>query len=956
VSCSHSPPPALSLNGMQTRVTAILVARSGAAYLERTLSGLARQTRAPDSIVAVDAGSSDRSAELLAASGPTQLVTTSGRADFGSAVARALTVAAPSESENEWLWLLAHDNAPQPAALAALLGAVEIAPSVAVAGPKLMRWNEPDVIAEYGETMTYYGASIPLVEGELDQAQHDMRSDVLGVAAGGMLVRRSLWTALGGFDPGLPSVDAALDFSVRARLAGYRVIVVPGAKVASDGGPEAFGRRSVSDRRRASTRRAAQLHRRLVYAPAAVLPLHWLSLLPLAIVRAVGQVLAKRPGAVGGELGSALSAAFGGSHIGPARRALKRTRRLGWASITPLRMPPAAVRERRAQARDAERSENAVVSHEDRAGFVAHGGLWVVALAAIIGLISWGPLLGAPSIAGGSLLPLSGTVAELWAHVGYGWRNIGVGFTGAADPFAYLLAVLGTITFWSPSFSIVLVYLLALPLAALGAWFAARRFTNRRSLPSIAALLWAVAPPLAGALSGGHLGAVIAHLLLPWLVLAVLSAPRSWSASAAAGLLFAGVAASAPLIVPALVIALLAWIAARPKSSHRLLGVPIPALALFAPLIVQQVMRGNPLGLFAEPGVPAPEAASSPLHLALLSPSGGLDGWAEVARSFALPGVSAIIIVAALLAPVGVLALLALFVPGSRRAIPALLLALLGFATAVLSAHLMVAHVGSTVVPIWPGAALSLFWLGLVGGALVGLDALARFAVPVGILSAVTTTLLVLPTLGAIYLQTASVEAGSRILPAVVTVEAEGHPGVGTLVLTPQADGGLSATMQRGSGSTLDDQSTLAATSTASDATARRIATVAGNVASRSGFDAKPELTSLSIGFVLLTPDASALHKRTSEALDSNALFSPVGVTENGLLWRFQGLASESSSTPVGNTGSLLGTLILVGQGIVFGMTLLLGIPTARRRRALAVSGSNPGQPAATFDADGEND
>jgi len=904
----------------------------------------------------VDAGSTDTSAELLAASAPTQLVTTTGKVDFGSAIERALTVAAPAESVNDWLWLLAHDNAPQAAALEALLSAVEIAPSVAVAGPKLMRWDEPDVIAEYGETMTYYGASIALVEGELDQAQHDVRSDVLGVAAGGMLVRRTLWTALGGFDPALPSVDAALDFSIRARLAGFRVVVVPGAKVSTDGGPEMFGRTAVSDRRRASTSRAAQLHRRLVYAPAAALPFHWLSLLPLAIIRAIGQLLAKRPGAVGGALVSALSAAFGGSRIGPARRGLKRTKSVGWASIAPLRMPPSAVRERRAQARDAERTHTTVVVTEARAGFVTHGGLWIVLLAGIIGLISWGSLLGAPSLTGGALAPLSDTVQQLWSHVGYGWREIGVGFIGAADPFTYLLAVLGSIAFWSPSFSLVLVYLLALPLSALGAWFAARRLSTRPALPALAAFLWAIAPPLTAALSGGHLGAIIAHLLLPWLVLAALTAPRSWAASAGAALIFAAIAASAPSLVPALVIALLAWIVARPKSVHRLLGIPIPAIALFAPLIVQQVLRGDPLALFADPGVPAPTASASPLHLVLLSPSTGLDGWAAVAASFGLPGVSAFVIVAALLLPVGVLALLALFVPGSRRAIPSMVLALLGFATAVASSHLQVSHLGSAAVPVWTGAGLSLFWLGLVASMLVALDALGRFAVPIGILSAVTATLLVLPMLGAVLLETTPVEAGARILPAVVTAESEEHPRVGTLVLTPQPDGGLAATLQRGSGSTLDEQSTLAATSTASDATSRRVATVAGNLASRSGFDAGGELTKLSIGFVLLTPDDTAVHKRASEALDSNALFAPVGATDNGLLWRFGGLSDEKTIATVGNTDTALGSLILVGQGIVFGMTLLLGIPTARRRRRRAVSGSNPGEPADTFDGDGEND
>ena len=67
----------------------ILVARSGAAHLERTLAGLARQTRRPDAIVAVDAGSTDRSAELLAASGPVQLVTITGTQDADDEPERA---------------------------------------------------------------------------------------------------------------------------------------------------------------------------------------------------------------------------------------------------------------------------------------------------------------------------------------------------------------------------------------------------------------------------------------------------------------------------------------------------------------------------------------------------------------------------------------------------------------------------------------------------------------------------------------------------------------------------------------------------------------------------------------------------------------------------------------------------------------------------------------------------
>ena len=138
---------------MQPRVTAILVARNGAAYLGRTLAALNSQSRRPDTIVAVDAGSKDETGALLAASGPTQFVTASAKLSFGSSVAHAVHVALGTPAEDEWLWLLTADSAPDRDALARLLGAVEIAPSVAVAGPKLMRSDEPDMIARYGESI-----------------------------------------------------------------------------------------------------------------------------------------------------------------------------------------------------------------------------------------------------------------------------------------------------------------------------------------------------------------------------------------------------------------------------------------------------------------------------------------------------------------------------------------------------------------------------------------------------------------------------------------------------------------------------------------------------------------------------------------------------------------------------------------------------------------------------------
>ncbi|WP_165070543.1 glycosyltransferase family 2 protein, partial [Marisediminicola senii] len=78
---------------MQQRVTAIVVARSGADFLPRTLASLQTQTRAPDQVIAVDAGSTDTSRELLSELDTPHLVAAGNRATFGEAVATGVRVA-----------------------------------------------------------------------------------------------------------------------------------------------------------------------------------------------------------------------------------------------------------------------------------------------------------------------------------------------------------------------------------------------------------------------------------------------------------------------------------------------------------------------------------------------------------------------------------------------------------------------------------------------------------------------------------------------------------------------------------------------------------------------------------------------------------------------------------------------------------------------------------------------
>jgi len=254
-----------------------------------------------------------------------------------------------------------------------------------------------------------------------------------------------------------------------------------------------------------------------------------------------------------------------------------------------------------------------------------------------------------------------------------------------------------------------------------------------------------------------------------------------------------------------------------------------------------------------------------------------------------------------------------------------------------------------------PGTGLSLYWLGLVGAVVVALDALGTARVVVGIAVLLTSGAAVAPLLVAPALGTAAVaKSDARLLPALVTAEAIAHPGVGTLVLDPQQDGSVAAIVDRGRGTTLDRTSTLWSTRTSVDDSARALATLAGNLSSRSGFDPVPALGTFHVEFVLLPPageGATAVRQRLAESLDATAALSPVGETPVGTLWR---VPSYSDAPDPGTVLTKPAVGILIAQGLVVALAMLLAIPTARRRRVVTEA-PQPGEDAADTFAEDDN-
>ncbi|MFT4230535.1 MAG: glycosyltransferase, partial [Microbacterium sp.] len=220
----------------RNRVHAILVVRPdgrapASAHLKHTLAAVREQSRPADALTIVLCGSDDRAAEHAAAAGADDVVT----APAGTSYADAVRLASPRIPADAAVWLLAQDTAPEPDALALLAGTVELSASAAIAAPKLVHWDDRTRIVSLGVTMTRLGRSVTLAEGEYDQGQHDTDEDALGADVRGLLVSGETWLALRGIDPALAGADEGLDLGVRARLAGQRVALVPGARVAVAG-------------------------------------------------------------------------------------------------------------------------------------------------------------------------------------------------------------------------------------------------------------------------------------------------------------------------------------------------------------------------------------------------------------------------------------------------------------------------------------------------------------------------------------------------------------------------------------------------------------------------------------------------------------------------------------------------------------------------------------------------
>jgi GT2 family glycosyltransferase len=962
-------------------VTALLVSHDGARWLPAVLAGLVGQTHPVDRVLAVDTTSRDDSVALIRealgsagldeASGRLALDVVPGSTSYPAAVRRALELAPAADTDDEWLWLLHDDSNPEPTALAELLSAAAAHPDAAILGPKLREWPSLRRLLEVGLTITGTGhRETGLERGEYDQGQHDEVREVLAVNTAGMLVKRRVLEALGGLDQELPIFGNDIDFGWRAALAGHRTLVVPQAVVFhAEAAHRGVRRTPLTGRHTHYQERRAALFTSLANVSSRALPWQYVRLFLGSLLRVLGYLGVRSVGEALDELAAVLSVHGRPGQVLAARRERASRREGEPADVRRLLAPAwlpyrhgldfvtdlasaatsqaADVAERRRIAKTPEavlaREQRRASAEDDEDAYLTDTGLVarfftnpvavVLVLFGVLALLAGREAFG--SITGGALSPVPAAAGDWWRLHTATWLPLGTGTDVPAPAYVLPFALAASVMLGHTGAVISALMLLAVPVAAWGAWRLLKvvgRLVDPFGLPRWlvvwGALTYALVPVTSGAWGEGRFGTVAVAALLPWAAHAALGfvdpdRDRRWRAAWRTALLIALAAAFVPgfwlftLVATAVVLGAAAFISPRLLRERDSWGPPVVAVAstpvLLAPWLLPLLTTGSASGLLLEAGrLTVDQVTFGGLLTGRLNDLGA-PWWLGLV--------------------LGVLALVAL-VPRSTR-IPVVICWLVGLAAALASGVL--SHLTLDLPSVTTRPSLGLFVVILQGTTIVavvlGADAYLRRLADQhpwwqrGLATVLAVVAALVPLGGLGWWLTTPDNAMTRDAEQTVPVYMEQSSLLGqehgVLVLDGSVEDGITYRIRRDDGTTLGEDEVL----TLSDEDAGLTEEVRALVSAPTP-GVVAALGARGIEYVVLSSPADG---HVSSLLDATAGLDQASAEDRSTrAWHVDRPLDPSA---LEGHRSVWRTALLVVQGLAILAALVLAAPTVRRRR-----------------------
>lgn len=225
------------MNQEQLSVYVLIVNWNSGADTIACLSSLRKQTYTNYTVLVIDNASSDDSIDLIARAYPDvplrrlpQNLGFTGANNVGFALALA--------EEAQFVYLLNADTTVAPDFLSEAVKTTTSDTSIGIVGSKVLHADRPDRLQFAGARVnlsTGYSGR-PFGYDEADHGQCDYISDVDRVTGCAMLISRACIQAIGGFDNAFFAFYEDVDICLRARAAGFRVVMSPKSKIWHKGG------------------------------------------------------------------------------------------------------------------------------------------------------------------------------------------------------------------------------------------------------------------------------------------------------------------------------------------------------------------------------------------------------------------------------------------------------------------------------------------------------------------------------------------------------------------------------------------------------------------------------------------------------------------------------------------------------------------------------------------------
>jgi GT2 family glycosyltransferase len=206
------------------QVSVIIVSYNSRSHLTRCLSSVCADLGPGGEVIVVDNGSSDGSAELVAAGFPQARLVRSTNTGYAGGNNLGASLA-----QGEYLVFLNPDTEVEPGALAALVAPLAEG-RAGLTTACIVHMDAPEIVNTCGNAVHISGLTTCRGAGQ-PRSAHAEPVEVAAVSGAAFAIRRALFTALSGFDERFFMYVEDTDLSLRARLAGHACLYIPAAVV-----------------------------------------------------------------------------------------------------------------------------------------------------------------------------------------------------------------------------------------------------------------------------------------------------------------------------------------------------------------------------------------------------------------------------------------------------------------------------------------------------------------------------------------------------------------------------------------------------------------------------------------------------------------------------------------------------------------------------------------------------